>query len=144
MFIQARKRKMFAGTFGSAQQLPLGPLSAPPAQATGGSAVQEVTDATKVIPEDGTNLVMFKASWCSHCANLIPHFKAAATKFGGKAKFYIVDESILQKSGKAAELGINGFPHIAFVNNGNVVDKMIGNQGPQKLDEFITQALQKV
>jgi thiol-disulfide isomerase/thioredoxin len=108
-------------------------------QAKSDGAVQVITDPTRVIPTD-TCFVLFYGDFCGHCTHVKPHFEAIAKSLP-KVRFAKCEHSVIQASGKAQELGINGYPHFGFFVNGTQKSKMIGNQGADKLKAWVNENL---
>jgi thiol-disulfide isomerase/thioredoxin len=101
------------------------------------AAVAEVTDAAELVPKEDA-VTIFYASWCHHCKQLMPAFEKLAGKYAGKVAFKKCEDTVLRSSGdRAAALGINGYPQVVVFRGGKAVDKLVGNQGPDKLEGFL-------
>ena len=100
-----------------------------------------IEDPQRVVPDDDAAFVMFHAEWCGHCKQLLPAYESLASARSEDAAFHKCEDRVLQASKKANDLGVNGYPHIVFFKKGVAVDKLVGNQGHQKLSEFISRCL---
>lgn len=119
-------------------------LQAPPATPNTKAAgvLHDIDDPAGVVPTGpGVTFVLFHASWCGHCKQLMPHFQEMAKAYP-QAKFNAVSNDVLSQSPKAQDLGIQGFPTMHVYKNGQAIDSMVGNQGPEKLKAIIEKALQ--
>ena len=59
-------------------------------------------------------IVDFNATWCGPCKKFAPTFEEIAGEYAGKALFYSVDVDVHPEL--AAEYGVQGIPHIQFIN----------------------------
>lgn len=59
-------------------------------------------------------VVDFNATWCGPCKKFAPTFEEIAGEYAGKALFYSVDVDVHPEL--AAEYGVQGIPHIQFIN----------------------------
>ena len=115
------------------------PAAAPPAAS--GGALEHVTDPEQIIPTgSGVTFVFFHAPWCGHCKQFMPHFEKAAASTP-QATFKAVVNDVLAQSSRAKDLPIQGFPTTYAFKAGQVLDSLVGNQGPEKLKSFIDSAL---
>lgn len=103
------------------------------------SLISNPADVTK--PTSKKALVMFFAEWCGHCKEMKPTFEKLAAASKGKADFWACEHSILEKSGKAAELGIQGYPTVIAFSKGVKANQLVGNVGAEKLAAFINEAV---
>jgi thioredoxin 1 len=71
-------------------------------------------------------LVDFWASWCMPCNMLAPVVDEVAAEFVNKVKVVKVD--VDSNQALAAKFGIRGIPTLLILNNGQVVDRMMGVQ----------------
>ena len=71
-------------------------------------------------------LVDFWASWCMPCKMQGPAVDELAAEFVNKVKVVKVD--VDSNQALAAKFGIRGIPTLLILNNGQVVDRMVGVQ----------------
>ena len=80
-------------------------------------------------------VVDFWATWCGPCRMMSPIIADLAEAYDGKivvGKCDVEDNEDL-----AAEFGIRNIPTILFFKNGEVVDKIVGAQKKENLEEKI-------
>lgn len=110
---------------------------------SGGGGVVTIADPSDVMrPGAAKALVMYYADWCGHCKEMKPVFEKLAASNTG-AEFCKCEHSILEKSGKAAELGIQGYPTVVAFAKGNKQGQVVGNVGAEKLAAFIREVIQQ-
>lgn len=63
---------------------------------------------------DQLTFIDFNATWCGPCKKFAPTFEEIAGEYAGKALFYSVDVDVHPEL--AAEYGVQGIPHIQFIN----------------------------
>lgn len=78
-------------------------------------------------------LVDFFATWCGPCKMLAPVVEELSTEYSGKVKVgkLDVDDSPVT----AQTYGVQSIPTILFFKGGQVVDKMVGFQSKDVLEE---------
>lgn len=110
----------------------------------GAGRVNSITDPSDVKNSSSAkSLIMYYATWCGHCTQLKPMFEKVAQQNAGKADFLCCEHSILEKSGKAGELGIQGYPTIVAFSKGTKQGELVGNVGAEKLAAFVREAIQQ-
>lgn len=110
----------------------------------GAGRVNSITDPSDVKNSSSAkSLIMYYATWCGHCTQLKPMFEKVAQQNAGKADFLCCEHSILEKSGKAGELGIQGYPTIIAFSKGTKQGELVGNVGAEKLAAFVREAIQQ-
>ena len=100
--------------------------------------VKVVTDPSQILPSDDSkvHIIMFFATWCGHCSTMKPQF-LELSEAHPEAVFSLVENTVLQKHPEAESLGIKGFPHVAAFLGKKQLGQHVGNQGKDKLEEFI-------
>jgi thiol-disulfide isomerase/thioredoxin len=103
------------------------------------SSVKVVETPDDIVPKSDERLsvVMFFATWCGHCSKMKPDFIEASTKHPD-CDFSLVENTVLQAHPQADSFNVTGFPHVVAYAGNKALGTMVGNQGPQKLNEFIT------
>ncbi len=85
-------------------------------------------------------LVDFWSPSCMPCRTLVPILAALATENGDDVR--IVKVNAAESVGLAAKYGVDMLPTLLFFNDGNVVERMVGAQSQDKiqnaLDEFLS------
>ena len=92
---------------------------------------------SEILKSSQVSLVDFWAEWCGPCRQLGPKIDEIADEFQGKLKVYKMNVDENPKTPTA--YGVRGIPTVILVKNGEVVDRLVGNQ-PK---DTIVQALQK-
>ena len=98
----------------------------------------EITDANfdeVVLKSDKPVLVDFWAAWCGPCRMVGPIIDEIHTAYDGKAIVGKVDVDANQEF--AAKYGVRNIPTVLIFKNGEVVDKLVGNQPKSKLLELL-------
>jgi thiol-disulfide isomerase/thioredoxin len=100
--------------------------------------VKVVTDPSQILPSDDAkvHIIMFFATWCGHCTAMKPQF-LELSEAHPEAVFSLVENTVLQKHPQAESLGIKGFPHVAAFLGKKQLGQHVGNQGKDKLEEFV-------
>jgi thioredoxin 1 len=97
---------------------------------------KEVTGAQQPPPhiDIQENVVYLSAKWCPACQDNKETAKALFAKYKDKVEFRVVDadEEIARSYG--VQLGLKQIPVLAFVNEGKVVETMVGIKTMQEYD----------
>ena len=99
----------------------------------------EFTDANfqeLVLDSDKPVLVDFWATWCGPCRAIAPVIDELHKELDGKA--VIGKVNIDENSDVPVNYGVRNIPTLLVFKNGEVVDKVVGNQPKSKLLEVIT------
>lgn len=102
------------------------------------SRVQELTDAvfeTEVLKSEIPVLVDFWSPTCGPCRMLVPVLEELAEVNDGDAKIVKVNVADFPMLG--AKYGVDMLPTILFFSDGNVVERMVGAQSKDKLQDAL-------
>ena len=80
-------------------------------------------------------VVDFWATWCGPCRMVGPVISELAEQYDGRIAVGKCD--VEENEDLAVEFGIRNIPTILFFKNGEVVDKVIGAQPKEKIEEKI-------
>jgi thioredoxin 1 len=97
--------------------------------------VMEVTEANftgEVLNAEGLVMVVFYATWCSHCQAFLPVVEAFAQDHAGEIKVVRIDGDL--NTNLTAEYGVGGYPTTVFFLNGSELIRFIGEVDSENLD----------
>ena len=97
-----------------------------------------VTDATfeaEVVNSPIPVMVDFWAPWCGPCKQMAPVVDEMAGKMGGRVKIVKVD--VDANPSIATKLGISSVPTLMIFKGGEMVERKVGAQPRQKLEQWI-------
>lgn len=93
----------------------------------------DFTDSDKADLSTGLVVVTFSTTWCGPCKVLSPELQKMSEKYSNIKVFKINAESARELS---KQYGVSSVPHTVALNDGKVIDTMIGWKGKQDLDNF--------
>jgi thiol-disulfide isomerase/thioredoxin len=155
IFQKLRKTRKGGNLFGSmvlpsvGQKSAGGTVATPPRDTTGQAktplgegktvgSVKVIMDPSKIVPSSDAKIQinMFFAEWCGHCKTLKPQFVELADSHPD-VDFALVENTVMQQHPQADSFGVRGFPHVAAFLGKKQLGTLVGNQGKDKLNEFI-------
>lgn len=96
---------------------------------------KDSTFEADVMNSDKLTIVDFWAVWCGPCVALAPTIEAISNEYEGKVK--VGKLNVDENPDSAARFGIRSIPTILFIKNGEVVDKLVGNQPKSNFVQLI-------
>jgi thioredoxin len=80
--------------------------------------------------------VDFWAEWCAPCKMLTPTFERLAEKYSAQVTFAKVN--VDEMPDLADKFAIRSIPTLVLLQNGNVVERLIGLRGEQELAQVLS------
>ena len=103
--------------------------------------IHEISDTnfeTEVLIAGQPVLVDFWAPWCGPCRMITPILEQLAAENGETVK--IVKVNVDESPNTAATYGVSAIPTLMLFKDGQVVDRFVGVQPKNRLQEAISQA----
>jgi thioredoxin 1 len=97
--------------------------------------VSEKNFKSEVLESNIPVLIDFWAEWCGPCLTLAPTLEQIASERAGKIK--IVKVNVEEEPALAAQFNIRNIPFLAFIQNGQKVGELVGNQPKQNIIKAI-------
>lgn len=100
--------------------------------------VNEITDSDfeqEVLQSDQPVLVDFWAPWCGPCRQITPMIDELSSENEGVVK--IVKMNIDESPNSPQQYGVNSIPTLMLFKGGSVVERFVGVQPKQRLQEAL-------
>jgi thioredoxin 1 len=100
--------------------------------------VNEITDSDfeqEVLQSDQPVLVDFWAPWCGPCRQIAPMIDELSSENEGVVK--IVKMNIDESPNSPQQYGVNSIPTLMLFKGGSVVERFVGVQPKQRLQEAL-------
>lgn len=101
-------------------------------------SVNEITDSDfeqEVLQSDQPVLVDFWAPWCGPCRQIAPMIDELSTENDGIVK--VVKMNIDESPNSPQQYGVNSIPTLMLFKSGSVVERFVGVQPKQRLQEAL-------
>jgi thioredoxin 1 len=72
-------------------------------------------------------IIDFWAEWCGPCKNFAPVFEKLQSEYGNE--FIFAKVNVDENGSLAQRFGITGIPTTVFIQNGNLINKVVGAMG---------------
>jgi len=102
-------------------------------------AVQDAEFNAQVLQSKELVLVDFWAEWCGPCRMLAPVIDSLADEYQGKLRVFKMD--VDANAEVPAKFQIRGIPTVILYKNGEVVERLVGAQPKQVIQDAIKKHL---
>lgn len=103
------------------------------------STVSDGTFEREVLRSEQPVLVDFWADWCGPCKLVGPTVEAIARDYTGKLR--VLKSNVDENAAGAVRYGVRSIPTLALFKDGEVKDRMVGNQSREAIEKMIRKHL---
>merc|ERR1711937_509509 len=91
------------------------------------------------VAQKGPGLVLYHATWCGHCKEMLPEWKKLEERCENNKKLNIasINEDYKDHISEKIKQPIEGYPSIHFINNGKLKKEYSGQRNNNAFMEFL-------